>query len=54
VLAALLAVAANVFTLPAWSIYLLFVTIIGVTAVVWGRENEDRARADARPHQLHS
>ncbi len=29
VLAALLAVAANVFTLPAWSIYLLFVTIIG-------------------------
>jgi hypothetical protein len=53
VLAALLAVAANAFTLPAWSIYVLFVTIIGITAVVWGRENEARARADARHHQLH-
>lgn len=49
--AGVLAVLANAFALPAWSIYVLFVGIIAITAVLQGQDNDARrAIADKRPH----
>ena len=53
--AALLAIAANVFTLPAWSIYVAFVAILAVGTFVQSQDDERyeraRLRSHPRPHQ---
>jgi hypothetical protein len=51
-LIALLALAANVFTMPAWSIYVAFIAIIGVAALLQGRDDDAYAptRASTDPH----